>query len=151
MAFPILAALAVAGAANSIYQGVSANQSAKGEASLMRQQGELERAESYREAARLRDEGYRFKQVQMMAYISSGVEIQGTPLLVMGETSSMAEYEAKAEESRGDAALSLASANAKIRKREGRAELISGIVGAGTSLGKAFSSGAFKSSTTKVR
>ena len=120
----------------SLYAGYSAQKSSKKQASLMEQQGEVQKEDALREAARIRDEGYRFKQEQGMAYISSGVELVGTPLLVMAETAKMAEEEARATEKRGYAQGDLANAQAKITRNEGKAQMIASIgnaVGSGVS------------------
>lgn len=119
---------------SSLYGGYAANQSAKKQASLMEQQGALQRDEALQEAARIRDDGYRFKQEQMMQYIGSGVEVQGTALLVLAETTSLAEAEAQATERRGYAESDLANANAKITKSTGKAQMLA-------SIGTAVSSG----------
>lgn len=124
----------------SLYAGYSAQKSAKKQASLMEEQGALQRDEALREAARIRDDGYRFKQEQGMAYISSGVELAGTPLLVMAETSKLAEAEAAATEKRGYAESDLSNAQAKITRSEGKSQMIA-------SIGQAASSGV---STYKV-
>jgi hypothetical protein len=125
---------AVLSAAGDLYSGISAYKSSKKTASLMEQQGQIQFAESRVEAYRMRDEGRRLQQEQMMAYISNGVEISGTPLLVMAETVSMSDFEAAAEEKRGQAAADLANANAKITRSEGKAQMISSIFKAGGSL-----------------
>lgn len=117
-----------------VYSGYQANQSAKKSASLQEQQGALNRDEALQEASRIRDEGFRFKQEQMMQFVGAGVEITGTPLLLMRETEIQANAEAAATEKRGYAESDLANANAKITRSEGRAQLIS-------SLGSAVSSG----------
>jgi hypothetical protein len=119
--------LAAASVATSLFGGFSAKEAADDSASLQKQEGKLKRDELFREAARIRDEGFRFKQEQMIQYVSSGVEITGTPLLLMQETSIMAEAEAKATEDRGTAIQDLANANAKITKKQGKAALISSI------------------------
>jgi hypothetical protein len=111
----------------------------------MREQGALEQEEAYREASRIRDDGKRFAQEQEMAYISSGVEMVGTPLLMLAETESMAEAEALATEKQGRNRSYYANKSADITASEGRAQLISSILGAGSGLGKAYSDGAFTS------
>jgi hypothetical protein len=128
----LIAAGTVAGL--QIYSGVQANKMAKKQASLIEQQGALQKEEALQEAAMIRDEGKRFRQEQLMQYVSSGVEIQGTPLVVMAETAKMADVQAKAVEKRGYAMADLANANAKITRSQGKAEMIA-------SFGKAVSSG----------
>ena len=131
-------------AAGSIYQGVSAKQQADKQAKLVKEQGGILRDEAYVEAGKIREDGYKFAQEQTMAYLSSGVEITGTPLLLARETLSMAEEEARATEKRGDQGLDLAQKQGNIIKNEGRAQMISGIIGAGSAVAKGGYSGAFK-------
>lgn len=128
--------LAVASAGAKIYGGISAYQSSQDQADALRDQGETIKEEAYVDAARIRDEGYRFAQNQVMAFISSGVEMQGTPLLLSNETISLSQFEGERTERRGDAALELANINAKITERTGKAQLISSITGAASGLGK---------------
>lgn len=127
-------------AATAIYSGVSSYQSGKASAKLQKEQGALQLQEGLSEAARIRDEGYRFQQEQMMQYIGSGVEIKGTPLLVMAESVANAEAEAKATEKRGYAQQSFANQQAKITVNQGRAALIGSVgsaVGQGAGVYKA--------------
>lgn len=127
-------------AATAIYSGVSSYQSGKASAKLQKEQGALQLEEGLFEAGRVRDEGYRYQQEQMMQYIGAGVEIKGTPLLVMAESVAKAEEEAKATERRGYALESFAAQQAKITTNQGRAALIGSIgsaVGAGTGTYKA--------------
>lgn len=127
-------------AATTTYSGVSSYQSGKKQAKLQKEQGALQLEEGLFEAARVRDEGYRYSQEQMMQYIGAGVEIKGTPLLVMADTIAKAEEEAKATEKRGYALENFASQQAKITTNQGRASLIASIgnaVGVGTSSYKA--------------
>ena len=121
------AILGIVSAATAIGGGVSANKSAKAQSSLMEQQGQLQYEDALREAAGILDDGRRFQQKQMMEYISSGVEIQGTPLLVSSETMRMAEKEAEYTEKHGTAQRSLSQDNAKITRSEGKAALIGSI------------------------
>jgi hypothetical protein len=117
-----------------LYSGYSANKSAKKQASLMEQQGQLQYEDALREGARIRDEGYRTQQKQVMEYIGSGVEIVGTALLVATETERLAEEEAYWTEKRGASQSDLANANAKITRSEGKAAMIASVgqaVGAG--------------------
>ena len=119
----------------SLYSGAQANKAAKKQAALQEEQGQIQLQEALVEAAQIRQEGERTKQEQMMAYIGSGVEIQGTPLLVMTETTKLADTEAAATEKRGYAQGNLANAQAKITRAEGKAQMIA-------SIGSAVSSGA---------
>jgi hypothetical protein len=127
-------------AATAIYSGVSSYQSGKKQEKLMKEQGALQLQEGLFEAKRVRDEGYRFEQEQMMQYIGAGVEIKGTPLLVMADTMARAEEEAKATERRGYALESFAAKQGSIAVNQGRAALIGSIgsaVGSGAGVYKA--------------
>lgn len=127
-------------AATAVYSGVSSYQSGKASAKLQKEQGALQLEEGLFEASRVRDEGYRYQQEQMMQYIGAGVEIKGTPLLVMADTVAKAEEEAKATEKRGYALEEFASKQAKITTSQSRASLIASVgnaVGVGSSTYKA--------------
>ena len=123
----IQAVLGIVAAASAIYGGISAKKSADKQSSLMEQQGQLQYEDALREADRILDDGRRFQQEQMMAYISSGVEISGTPLLVLSETQKLAAEEAAWTETHGVNERSLSQAQAKITKSEGQAALIGSI------------------------
>lgn len=131
----IAVGVAAVSVGTSLYSGAQANKAAKKSASLQEEQGQLQQQEAMVEAAQIREEGERTKQEQMMAFVGSGVEIQGTPLLLMAETTKLANTEAAATEKRGYAQGNLANAQAKITRSEGKAQMIA-------SIGNAVSSGA---------
>lgn len=128
------AAAAIFGGIGQIYGGYSAYKAGKKQASLLKQQGQLIYQESLRDAEVTLDDGKRFQQEQEMAYISSGVEIEGTPLLVMTETTRMAGAEAKAIKESGAAQRELYNKQAKMAKSEGKAKLIGSIFGASSNV-----------------
>jgi hypothetical protein len=123
----IQAVLAAVAVGTSLYSGYSAKQSSKKQASLMEAQGALQREEAYIDADLILNDGKRFKNEQAMAYISSGVEVQGTPLLLMRETEIESEYEAYRKRKQGDAQMNLANTQAGITRSEGRAQMIASI------------------------
>lgn len=123
----VAVALGTVSAATAIYSGVQANKSAKKQASLMEEQGQLQYEDNLRESERILDEGRKFQQEQLMAYISSGVEIQGTPLLTLAETEKNVAEEAEYTVKHGLSQKSLAEKQAKITKSEGKAALIGSI------------------------
>lgn len=127
---------AILGAAGSVYGGIASYMMSKDQSKLLENQGTLAKEDYFRQAEVVRDQGYRFKQQQAMDYISSGVEIQGTALLVLQETTKMANTEAKWLEYTGGAIEQLQHENAKIKEREGKAALISGILGGAFSMTK---------------
>jgi hypothetical protein len=115
--------------------GQSAYDAAFGEASLMEEQGALSRDDYYKQAALVRDDGHRLRAKQTMEYVSSGVEVVGTPLLVLKETLSRSYARASSYEKTGLAVQQLANRKAAITRNEGRAALTAGVrAGAGTML-----------------
>jgi len=130
--FNINAGKALQGAAQ-IYSGFAAQQSAYENASLMEAQGALTRDDYLKQAKLVDDEGKRFRAKQTMDYVSSGVEIVGTPQLVLKETQSMVTAKSGSLVGTGKAMSTLAQKKADITRSEGRAALISGaLMGAGT-------------------
>lgn len=118
----------------SLYGGITAYSNSLEMASLLEEQGALVQGDYNRQAALVRDAGYRTKQKQLMEFVSSGVEIQGTPLLVLRETGKKAEAVAGSYEFTGQQYSDLYKKKAKITKSEGKAELISSILAAGASV-----------------
>ena len=122
--------------AGKIYAGISTYRSAFSEASLLEEQGALTRDDYYKQASLIRDEGHRLRAKQTMEYVSSGVEVIGTPLLVAKETLSRSYARGSSYEKTGQAAMDLYNRKAKIMRKEGKAALISGVLsGAGTIAG----------------
>ena len=107
--------------------GYMAYQSGQAQQGLMEKQGQLQYEDSLREAKLITDEGYKFQQEQMMAYISSGVEIQGTPLLTLADTKAAYTEEAEYTVKSGKSQRSLSQATGKIDANEGKAALIGSI------------------------
>lgn len=125
-----LAAAAGTKIAGGLISGVSAMSAANKEAALTVDQGLISRNDYYRQAAITYDEGYRLQHKQEMEYIGAGVEIMGTPLLVMAETISKTEKERDWLKSRGDKEYDLAKLKARNLKNQGKAALVSSIFGA---------------------
>lgn len=130
--FNINAGKAIQGTAQ-IYAGVSAYQSALGQASLLEEQGSLTRDDYFRQANLVREEGHRFRAKQTMDFISAGVEIVGTPQLVLKETLSKSTAKAGSLDVTGANYEKLYKRKADITRNEGMASMISGaLMGAGT-------------------
>jgi len=122
--------------AGKIYAGYSTYKSAFSEASLLEQQGSLARDDYYKQAALVRDEGHRLRAKQTMEYVSSGVEVIGTPLLVLRETLSRSYARAYSYEKTGEATKQLYDRKAAIMRKEGKAAFVSGVLqGAGSIIG----------------
>lgn len=115
-----------------VYAGISAFNSANDEASLLQDQGKLTQDDYFRQAALTREEGQRTRAKQTMEYVSSGVGIAGTPLLVLKETLSKSMAKAGSYETTGVNYANLYNRKAQITKNEGMATLISDVLtGAG--------------------
>jgi len=110
--------------------GVAANSAGAKQSSLMREQGILAQRDAERQAVIALDEGYRRRQKQTMEYIGAGVEVQGTPLLMLAETAKMAEHQAAEIRRTGKSARDLYYRNARAARSEGRASLVSSLLGA---------------------
>jgi len=115
-----------------VFSGFSSYFSGKRVASVLDQQGALTQNDYYRQANLVREEGHRFRAKQTMQYISSGVEVVGTPLLVMKETMTKAAAKARALEVSGRNANKMYKMKASQAKEEGMASLISGVLSAGS-------------------
>lgn len=108
--------------------GVSSAISGLQSASLLEEQGALTKDDYYRQAALVKEEGFRARSKQTMEYISSGVEIVGTPQLVLKETLSKSFAKATSLEVTGRNYARLYNKKANQSKSEGMASLISSIV-----------------------
>jgi len=118
-----------------IYGGIATYQSSLEQASLLEEEGALTRDDYRRQASLTREEGRRFRAKQTMDFISSGVEIVGTPQLVLRETLSKSVAKAGSLETTGANAERLYKRKADITRNEGMASMIGGILqGSGTLL-----------------
>jgi len=124
----------VISAFGNIFAGISALDAANENASLLEQQGLLVRDDYNKQAALTREEGSRIRAKQTMEYISSGVEVVGTPQLVLKETLSKTMAKAGALEVTGAGYSRLYSKKAQITRKEGQAALVSGVMSAAASL-----------------
>jgi hypothetical protein len=139
--------MAVAMGAGQIYQGMEANKAAKAQASQIEEQAQVARAESDRAAEQKSVERRRFLAEQRMAYLASGVSLEGTPMIVQGDTWNEFQQEIEAIRRSGAAQYGFAMQEATTARNTGRAQLVSGLLsGVGTiGIGVA-KSGAFKGS-----
>lgn len=99
-------------------------------ATLMEEEGALSKGDYFRQAMLVRDEGRRFRAKQTMGYISSGVEIAGTPQLVLKETYVKYRAKAGALETTGINMQNLYDKKADIQREESYGQLIQGIMSA---------------------
>jgi len=117
-----------------IFSGITSFAQGMESASLLTEQGELSRDDYYRQAELVLDQGYRTRAKQTMEYIGGGVEIMGTPQLVLKETLSKAKAQSESYQVTGDNVYNLARRKAKQAKNEGMSSLVSDVLIAGALL-----------------
>lgn len=119
-------------AVSSLVSGYSQYQSSKSQSMFEELQGEATQLDYDHKAYLALDEGYRLRQQQAMEYIGAGVEIQGTPLLMLAETERRTIVEAESIRRTGGQLNIMAKANASTTRNQGRSGLISSIFTAGS-------------------
>lgn len=117
-----------------LFSGITSFAQGMESASLLTEQGELSRDDYYRQAELVLDQGYRVRAKQTMEYIGGGVEIMGTPQLVLKETLSKAKAQSESYQVTGDNVYNLARRKAKQAKNEGMSSLVSNVLLAGALL-----------------
>lgn len=140
----LVTALVAAAAASSVYGGIEAEREGKKQATLATQQASAAAAEERRVTARQKELEQRDidKTVdrQKLAYLASGVTLEGSPLLKMEETRRLGAENIAEIEASGAAASQARLAEGRIQaeqaKSRGRQALISGITGASGSLSR---------------
>lgn len=125
-----LVALSLFSAGAQMYSGYQAQKASNAEAKLQQQQALLADLEARREADKVEAEADTFRRRQKMAYLKSGVAIEGSPLLILDETSAKAQEEADAIRDRGRAQYNLGMAQAKQTYSKGRSAMIGSVVSA---------------------
>lgn len=130
MATGALAAFSVISAGTSLAAGFAGQDAAGREADLLNQQGLIARSEAEAEAERVGTQNRKFKKVQKLAFLKSGVSLFGSPLLVLEETEREGQKEVDAIRRRGFAQQTLFGRKAKIARGKGRQALIGGFTGA---------------------
>jgi hypothetical protein len=115
--------------ASTIYQGYAAKKAGDQQAALLNEQGLLSQTDFEKQAIIALDEGHRRQQQQAIDYISAGVEIQGTPLLLLAETAKKTVTQAEELRKTGKNSRAYYSKNARVALDEGRSALISSVIG----------------------
>lgn len=127
----VLAGLAAAGMGISAYSSYKEGKTLN---SQYKEQGALLKAEHYRDAGLIREQGLFFAQEQKMAYMGTGVQFAGSALITVAQTKAWAEEEAQATEQRGEALERQSEQQGQAAEAQGRAALVSGLLGAGSTL-----------------
>ena len=120
----------------SIFKGYSGYTEALNKRDQVLFDGRMAQAESRRTASMIEEEGKTFAEKQSLQYIASGVELGGSALITLAQTKSYAKAEANAVRVRGDNENARAGIEAKNLKKQATASLISGFLGAGSSIAK---------------
>jgi len=121
-------------AGGNLISGTSALISGLESASLLKEQGALTKDDYYKQAELVRDEGHRVRAKQTMEYISSGVEVIGTPQMVLRDTLRQSLKQAGSLETTGINIENMYKKKAQQAKREGYAAFASSILQAGAAL-----------------
>lgn len=132
----VLIASIIASTVSTVASGFAGQQAAESEASLQEAQASLSKQEADIEADRVDRANTLFRKKQKLAFIKSGLELEGTPLLFLEETRREGAKEVKAIRRRGEAIKGLGFAQASQTRSKGRAKLIGSITkGASDALG----------------
>ena len=145
MAEAILIVATVASAGAQIAGGISAKKASDKQAEAERRQGILALQEAEEQAERERIEGDRFRARQKMMFIASGVDLAGSPLLVLEDTRIEIEKRVESILRRGRAEESFFKQTAESTTARGKAALVQGLGGAFQTVTKAQKEGVFKS------
>lgn len=137
------AALAFAGASAglNILGGLFGYLAAEDAASISESRGRLLLIEADADAERYAEQARGFKASQKLAFLKSGVTLEGSPLDILDETARVTSENLSAMRARATAQGLEADAQASALRDQGRAALIGGVAGAASS----FASAAYKS------
>lgn len=115
------------GATSSVVGGFSANSAANQEAKLQQQQGGIALAEAQ---ANAQNETFNQNQAvgkQRLAFLANGVTLEGSPSMVIDQSTKYGQQQVDSILKHGTAVDSLAIASAAQTRNQGRAALIGGI------------------------
>lgn len=133
------AALGIGGTAATGLLGTALNAySSFGEARALRDYGDTAYRESLLEADRVLEEGRQFQAAQKMKYVMSGVQVAGTPMQILQDTSLKVQDEINAVKRRGEAMRTLAYMKASYTSLRGAAGLLSDSFSTSSSVGKLY-------------
>lgn len=119
----------VLGMVGGAYAGSEQKDMYKSQAGMAKDDANLLKWESEREALVTREEGRRFAKEQAMAYVSSGVQLEGSALLTVTETVKLSETEARAIEYRGNTQYNSKMRESELLTKQGKAAFVSSVFG----------------------
>lgn len=145
-AAPIAAAAAVAsavvGAVSAVQQGKAAKAAANYNATLQEQQADLSRQTAAVEEQRQRLRAQRVMSAARASMGAAGVDLEGSPLMLMEESAADAEFDALAIRHAGETQAWRARAQAGLDRFEGKVASRRGYMAAGASILNGISSAA---------
>ncbi len=116
----------------SAYSGVTSFIGSIDTAQAYLEKGIFDQQGYYQKASLIKSNAYRTRARQAMDYISSGVKLVGTPLLVLKGTMELAKAQADSYMQAGDQAFRISAHNARNAAHEGRAAIIKSILDIGS-------------------
>lgn len=138
-----LVASAVLGAGGKILGGMSERDAQKSRAGMFEDESRLASAEATANAKQRARDVRRFAANQKVAFLKNGVTLEGSPLLALEDTYQQGQEEVNAITDSGNARASLYWREGQIAKKQGRAAMVGGILGASSTLLQAY--GKYKS------
>lgn len=124
-------ALAFAGASAGLglLSGLFGYMAAEDAAEVSESRGRLLRMEAEADAERYAEQARGFKATQKLAYLKSGVRLEGSPLDILAETALVSSENLSAIRARGQAQQIDAEAQAGALRGQGRGALLGGVAG----------------------
>ena len=107
-----------------LMSGFEANRQERIEAKAIRKQGARALEEAREDARRQRIEGRKFGARQKLAFLKSGVSLEGSPLLALAETKKEISTRSDRIESAGGSRFQFARTKAKLGRARGRSAMI---------------------------
>lgn len=126
-----IAAASVA-AGGKIMGGMSERDAQKHQAGLLEDQARLSQAEANAQAKKRALEVRRFAANQKVAFLKNGVTLEGSPLIALEDTYTLGQEEVNSITERGNAQSNLYWRQAQQAKKQGRAAMVGGLAGAGS-------------------
>lgn len=117
-------ALAVISILTTVGAGFLQKKEADKEARAIKEQAELKRQEDEKAADLAIDQNRKFLAQQKLQFLLNGVELEGSPLLVLEDTANFGTEEVEAFKNRSNAQIGLMGKQASRVKNTGRASLI---------------------------
>lgn len=130
----LLTIATVVSAGSQVFGGFSEKKAAEEQADLLREQARIQEEETAAEAQRKSQERDKFIAKQKVAFLANGVGLAGTGVVVLQDTFNEFGKEIDAIKRSGASKARLLNKEADIKEKSGRASLISGVLGGGSTI-----------------